>query len=331
MIAQWGKTAAFLMFILLMMTACANEAVTDTNEDTGKKETTNDADMNPSTVQHQEVLNIAHRGASGSAPEATAYAFDQAADVEQDWLEMDVQKTKDGELVAIHDDDIERTTNAEGEVGDYTLEELQDLDAGSWFNEENPDQQDKDYEDASIMALEEVFERYGTEQNYYIEVKSPELNEDMEKPMVDLIEKFDLIDNDSIIVQSFNQDSLKTIHDLNAAIPLIQLLWWEVDEDTGESEEWHDVTPAPEDVTDDDYEEIKNYAAGIGANLSYEDTEVIDEDFVQKTLDHDLLFHVYTVNQEEEMERMINWGVTGIFTNYPERLQRVIEKMENDV
>ncbi|MGY4691741.1 glycerophosphodiester phosphodiesterase family protein [Salibacterium sp. K-3] len=342
MIPKWGKTAACFMFVLFMA-ACGNEEEAGTPENSGGNESETSGEgssedsessaseeINPSDIQDQEVMNIAHRGASGSAPEATTFAFDQAADVENAWLEMDVQKTKDGELVVIHDNDIKRTTNGEGEVGEHTLEELQNLDAGSWFNEENPDKADDSYENASIMTLEEVFERYGTEENYYIETKSPELNEDMEEPLVELVEEYDLVENNSIIIQSFNQESLKTIHELNEDIPLIQLLWWEVDEETGERKEWLDVTPAPEDMSAEDYEEIRSYAAGIGPHLAYGDTEVIDKEFVQKTLDHNLLFHVYTINREENMERLIDWGVTGMFTNYPKRLQRVIEETGNN-
>ncbi|MFD2706326.1 glycerophosphodiester phosphodiesterase family protein [Salibacterium lacus] len=341
MVSKWRRMTVYLLFILFIA-ACSNEKA-GTSEGSGENETKTSAEsssedpessasevLDPSAVQDQEIMNIAHRGASGSAPEATTFAFDQAAEVENAWLEMDVQKTKDGRLVVIHDEDVKRTTNGEGEVGEFTLKELQNLDAGSWFNEENPNKADESYENASVMTLKEVFERYGTEENYYIETKSPELNNDMEEPLVELVEEYDLIENNSIIIQSFNQDSLKTIHELNQDIPLIQLLWWEVDEETGKRKEWLDITPAPEDMTAEDYEEIRSYAAGIGPHLTFEDTEVIDEEFVQKTLDHNLLFHVYTINSEDNMERLIDWGVTGIFTNYPEQLQRVIEETEND-
>lgn len=80
----------------------------------------------------QEITNVAHRGASGHTPENTMVAFDKAFEMKADYIEIDVQMTKDGELVAIHDTTVNRTTNGTGAVGDYTLEEIQQLDAGCW-------------------------------------------------------------------------------------------------------------------------------------------------------------------------------------------------------
>lgn len=79
------------------------------------------------------MYTIAHRGASGYAPENTFAAFDLAAELKSDMIELDVQLTKDRHIVVIHDDRVDRTTNGTGYVKDYTLKELQTLDAGSWF------------------------------------------------------------------------------------------------------------------------------------------------------------------------------------------------------
>lgn len=80
------------------------------------------------------MLNIAHRGASGYAPENTRPAFDLAIDMGADMIETDVQLTRDGHLVLIHDESVERVSDGQGPVGDYTLAELQALDFGSWFD-----------------------------------------------------------------------------------------------------------------------------------------------------------------------------------------------------
>lgn len=76
---------------------------------------------------------IAHRGASGYAPENTFAAMKKAHELGATWVEFDVMLTKDGEAVVIHDEDLQRTTNGRGKVSDYTLAELEKLDAGSWF------------------------------------------------------------------------------------------------------------------------------------------------------------------------------------------------------
>ncbi|MBI5967686.1 MAG: hypothetical protein HY882_07510, partial [Deltaproteobacteria bacterium] len=79
------------------------------------------------------VMVIAHRGFSGAAPENTLTAFQKAIEVGSDMIELDVHLSKDGEVVVIHDDSLERTSNGRGKVGDYPLQELKKFDAGSWF------------------------------------------------------------------------------------------------------------------------------------------------------------------------------------------------------
>ncbi len=81
-----------------------------------------------------EVNVIAHRGASAYAPENTLAAFSLAADMGAHWFELDCTLTKDGEVIVIHDDTIDRTTGVEGVVAEMTLAELKRYDAGSWFD-----------------------------------------------------------------------------------------------------------------------------------------------------------------------------------------------------
>lgn len=275
------------------------------------------------TGTHEEFLNIAHRGASGHAPEHTIASYDKAVEMDSDYLELDVQITADNELVVFHDDEIDRTTNGEGEIGDHTLEELKELDAGSWFNQKYPQQSEDSHEYLEVLTLEEVFDEYGQDENYYIETKSPTINEGMEKPLVNTVEEYDL--NDNVIIQSFSPESLKEIHNLNDDIPLVQLLSYEVNKETGKTKESNDITPNPENMTTEDFENIREYAIGIGPNFIDDETEVFNKDFVQKTLNHNLLIHPYTINEKEDMERLIDWGVTGIFTDYPNRLNTALE------
>jgi len=85
-----------------------------------------------------KTLNVAHRGASGYAPEHTLLSYELGESMKGDYIEIDLQMTKDGELIAMHDETLDRTTNGTGLVKDYTLEEIKQLDAGSWFNEKYP-------------------------------------------------------------------------------------------------------------------------------------------------------------------------------------------------
>ncbi|WP_264371944.1 glycerophosphodiester phosphodiesterase family protein [Salicibibacter halophilus] len=179
MIKSWLQPIGAIT-VIAVMTACGGG---ETNkeageaEDSGETDENNDVEADPATFSDEEFMVIAHRGASGHAPEQTKHALDQAAEMNVDYLELDIQKTADGELVAFHDDEISRTTDGEGAIGDHTLDELKSLDAGSWFNEEFPDKADEAYEDADILSLEEIIERYGNDEKYYIETKSPEINE----------------------------------------------------------------------------------------------------------------------------------------------------------
>ncbi|UBH16107.1 hypothetical protein LAU40_03920 [Macrococcus armenti] len=108
------------------------------------------------------MLVIAHRGASGYAPEHTLISYDLALENENvDYLELHL--TKDNYIVSIHDDDVDRTTNGHGKIKELTIKEIKQLDAGSWF--------DKKYINEKIPTLNEILDRYGSEANYYIEIK----------------------------------------------------------------------------------------------------------------------------------------------------------------
>src|SRR5699024_1122413 len=107
------------------------------------------------------------RGASGYAPENTIAAFDKAVEMKADYFELDVQRSKDGQLVLIHDTTVDRTTNGTGAVKDLTLKELKSLDAGSWFDEK--------YAGEKIPTLGETLDRHRGKIKILIELKSPSL------------------------------------------------------------------------------------------------------------------------------------------------------------
>ncbi len=106
--------------------------------------------------------------------------------------------TKDGQLVAMHDETVDRTTNGTGRVDQYTLEELKQLDAGSKFNEQNPQYANSNYKGAKIPTLDEILERYGTDANYYIETKSPDVYPGMEEKLLDTLNKHQLLNEQSL-------------------------------------------------------------------------------------------------------------------------------------
>lgn len=261
----------------------------------------------------EEFLVVAHRGASGYAPESTLAAYELAYELEADYLEMDIHLTKDGHVVVMHDNSLKRTTNAEEVypnrdswmLKDFTLKELKRLDVGSWFNEEYPEYAKDSYVGLKIATLNEVLDRFGKDANYYIETKSPQLYPGVEKKLLQVLNKHNLLESDKdsnkgkVLLQSFEKNSLLKLHDLNPNVPLVQL--------------------GKPTLSDENLKELKQYAVGVGPNHKQ-----IDQEYVQTVRDHDLLIHPYTVNDSESMDKLFGWGVTGMFTNFPDVLSQVI-------
>lgn len=254
-------------------------------------------------------INISHRGASGHAPEHTFPAYELGTIMEGDYIEIDLQMTKDGELIAMHDETLDRTTGETGMVKDFTLAQIKKLDAGSWFNETFPQKAKPDYLGLQVPTLREIIEQMGPNTRYYIETKSPEFYPGMEEKLLDILHEYNLVGKNQpvgkIMIQSFSAESLKKIHQMDESIPLIQLLSYY----------------APAIITNEEVAKIKAYAVGIGMHYT-----AISPGYVKKVRDSGLLIYPYTVNEKEDMEMLLDWGVTGMFTNYPDRLNEVIGK-----
>ncbi len=263
------------------------------------------------------VLNIGHRGASGYAPEHTMPSYDLALRLGADYIEQDLQLSRDGVLVALHDDTLDRTAggpegDCRGPVISRTLEQIKACDVGSWFNEAYPQYAKDEYVGLRIPTLEEVFRRYGTGANYYIETKNPEAAPGMEEELLRLMDKYGLTqpaaERWQVLIQSFSPASLQKIHALDPSLPLIQLY----DEETSEKIRANLDT-------------ARIYAVGVGPYKGDVDVELVDEAHSRC-----LYVHPYTVNEEQEMKAMISLGVDGMFTNFPDRLVEVLGKSATD-
>ncbi len=258
-------------------------------------------------MNQNKLLTVAHRGASGYAPEHTIPSYKLGEEMKGDYIEIDLQMTKDGKLIAMHDESVDRTTNGTGLVKNYTLQQLKELDAGSWFNEKYPDKANPAYEGIKVPTLEEVIQTFGKDARYYIETKSPEVYPGMEEELLRILEKYDLTGvnerSSKVLIQSFSQESLLKMHQLDPNLPLIQLISYK----------------EPATISEEELRELNDYAVGVGMSASK-----IDENYVQQVRNAGLLIHPYTVNEKEDMARLLDWGVTGMFTNYPDRLHEVI-------
>lgn len=263
-------------------------------------------------VPDEKLINVAHRGASGHAPEHTMVAYELGREMKADYIEVDLQMTKDGVLIAMHDTTVNRTTNGTGAVSNMTLAEIKQLDAGSWFNSRYPEKAKEDYIGLQVPTLEEIFEEYGRSARYYIETKSPVLYPGMEEELLRLIDEYNLTGvnarSSKVIIQSFYPDSLKHIHEMNDQIPLVQLL------------------NQPKLGADalGELENIKEYAIGVGPSFAR-----INEDYVQQVRAEGLQIHPYTINTREQMELALTWGVNGLFTNFPDLFNEVIKDFKS--
>jgi glycerophosphoryl diester phosphodiesterase len=260
------------------------------------------------------VLNIGHRGASGYAPEHTIPAYDLALELGADYIEQDLQMTRDGVLVALHDDTLDRTArgpkgNCTGPVIEKTLKQIKTCDVGTWFNETYPQYAKPEYVGLKIPTLEEVFRRYGKSVNYYIETKNPEAAPGMEEELLRLMDEYGLTqpaaERWQVLVQSFSPASLQKIHALRPSLPLVRLYAGEETSATIQA----------------DLEVARTYAVGIGPSKAD-----VDEPLVTAAHARCLDIHPYTVNEIPEMETLVSLGVDGMFTNFPDRLDQVLGK-----
>nr|WP_156324458.1 glycerophosphodiester phosphodiesterase [Bacillus sp. FJAT-27251] len=253
--------------------------------------------------KHGDVVIVSHRGASGHAPEHTMASYELGTKMHGDYIEVDLQMTKDGHLITMHDMRVDRTTNGTGLVKEATLTEIKKLDAGSWFNEKYPLLAKPEYAGLKVPALEEVFQKFGNNRSYYIETKSPDVYHGMEKELLRLVNQYN-INKDKLLVQSFSKDSLRTMHKLDPSIKLVQLL----------SHRSNAV------ISQAEINEVKTYATGLGANQAY-----LNEEYVKQVTASGLELHAYTINDKARMQQLIDWGVTGMFTNFPDLLHEVKE------
>jgi len=263
-----------------------------------------------------DMLIIGHRGASGHAPEHTFASWDIALEMGVDYLEQDLQMTADGQLIVLHDDTLDRTArgpNCTGPVITRTLAELAECDVGAWFNEARRDRARPEFVGQRIPTLDAVLTRYGGRARFYIETKNPEIAPGMEEALVTLLDQHGLLpwndedeeEIDRVFVQSFSTASLLRVRSLNEFLPLVQLF--------ARAE-----TPAAILARLDS---LAEFALGIGPHYSD-----VDPNLIAAAHERGLVVHPYTVNAPAEMRRLIDIGVDGMFTDYPDVLAAILRR-----
>lgn len=239
----------------------------------------------------------AHRGFSGLYPENTMLAFQKAYEVPGlDGIELDIQLTKDGEIVIMHDETLDRTTSGSGNLRDYTLAELKTLSVGVNMKGFFPRQ--------TIPTLREYFEWFKTTEHIYtdVELKTGIVEYlGIEEKLVALVKEFDL--EDRLNFSSFNHQSLMRLKKLlpNAKLGLL-------------TETWLSNAGA--------------YSEALGAySLNPERYYALKEENIAECHSHNIKVFTWTVNKEEDMKKLIAMDCDVMIGNYPDLMSKLLGRM----
>lgn len=285
--------------------------------------------MSARVWERPEPLLIAHQGGAAEAPASTLYAFAAAVGHGADMLELDVHATADGHVVVLHDDSVDRCTDGAGRVADLSLEQLQALDAAHWFvdgigvdgshpaaaytfrgvasgQQEPPAGSART--DFVIPTLEAVLNAFpGVGVNIDIKQTAPAVRP-YEAAVAETVRRSGRAGD--VMVASFSDDALAAFRQTAPDIP---------------------TSAGPHEVA-----QFWSYAHGQGpapdlafhalqVPQTFGELTVVTDDFVAAASRHDLPVHVWTVDDEPAMHRLLDLGARGIVTDRPSVLRRVLD------
>jgi glycerophosphoryl diester phosphodiesterase len=252
-----------------------------------------------------QVAVIAHRGSGAMAPENTLASVQLALKQGADYIENDIMRTKDGALIIMHDRTLARTTNVEQvfpdrapwNTADFTLAEVKQLDAGSWFS--------ASYTGQRVLTLREWVDAVGSRASMLLEAKDPwafpgiELDIDKELRSIPAFTK--ALAANRVLMQAGDQPWLRSYHDLAPDVPVALL---------------HYGVPTDEELV----------AGSLWLDAFNPALGNMNQAMVNRIHELGMDTHVWTVNFGGDMSRGIAWGVDGIITDYPSVLRDVIRK-----
>jgi glycerophosphoryl diester phosphodiesterase len=258
---------------------------------------------------------IAHRGASHDAPEETAFAYRKARAMNADYFEMDIQRTKDGKLIALHDASFDRTTNIAQKFPDLvgappnrvTWAQVHELDAGSWFNTAHPERAVREYVGAKVLSLDDVIdvadENGANTSRLYIETKEPERYPGIEDDIVALLDKRgwlkpEFLAKGRVVFQSFSAASLKKLAVLAPAVPRVYL----VDEENL--------------AKDGSLDAMIEVARDVGCGIGPKGTMALQ--LLPKARERGLVVHPWVLDEGWQLGIAKAAGIDGVFTNRPD-------------
>lgn len=252
-------------------------------------------------------LVFAHRGGGGLFPENTLGAFEYSAKLGADVLELDIHATQDGKIVVLHDSTVNRTTDGQGKVSDFTFDELRKLDAGFNFSADNNQTFPFRGKDIPIPTLEEIFDAF-PDKTFNIEPKQS--SPSIVKNFCSILRNKKM--TEKVIVGSFRQEVLDEFRiecpEVATSASPSEVTSFLTYQKTGLSESYSPPMQALQ---------VPEYIGNL---------QVVTKDFVESAHKMNLKVHVWTVNETEDMKRLLALGVDGIMTDYPDRLLDLLNK-----
>ena len=241
------------------------------------------------------MLNIAHRGASEYAPENTFAAFDLALELGVDHVELDVHFSRDGHIVVVHDDTLDRTTDGAGPVAEKTLAELRELDAGSWFG--------TDFAGERVRTLADVFERYKGRLHFHLEIKARA--EGLASRTADMVRAHGLVDD--VTITSFWKPWLEEVR---AYAPEIAAGW---------------LVPLGPVAWDDS---IIDQAAKLGLEQVCPRADITTPGLVTTLHSRGFVVRCHGVYTEDLMRHVVDCGADGMTINFPDKLTQHLNQRD---
>lgn len=234
---------------------------------------------------------IAHRGACKAAPQNTIPAFVRAIEMGADGIENDVHLTRDGYVVICHNYEIDETSDGKGDIADYTLEELKKFDFGAYFSE--------DFRGTRIPTLEEYLDVAGPLKVMNVEIKPPrQKGSAIVRRTIEIVRERGMLDK--LLISSFDEEVIKEVKAIDPSVKTGFLYSVE--------------SPNIEKI----YEDPIGYTVALGADAVHPLCFFPDEAYIKKAHEHGLIVNPWTVDVEEGMRTLRDWGCDGIITDVPD-------------
>ncbi len=236
---------------------------------------------------------IGHRGVAAYAPENTLEGIHTAADMGVEWVELDVKLTKDQIPVIFHDDTLDRTTNGTGPVAQRTLDDLRQLECGSWFADSFAGIKIPTLEEALDILLERKL-------GLNLEIKPcPGRERETAEAALDVLSQV-WDDHSRLLVSSFSLVSLETAFEM--------------------AQDWHRGLLIGEDWPEN-WEELADFLQVSSVNVN---AMTVTRDEIEAVMDKGLPVLAYTVNDAEDARRLLRWGIDGVFSDSPDVIRDVL-------